>query len=44
MQSTTVSGSALIVEDPMIRRFVGGILKRNGYLVVEAELEEALRT
>jgi len=28
----------------MIRRFVGGILKRNGYLVVEAELEEALRT
>jgi DNA-binding response OmpR family regulator len=44
MQPTTASGSALIVEDPMIRRFVGGILKREGYVVVEAELEEAMRT
>jgi len=32
------------VEDPMIQRFVGGILKREGYLVVKAELHEALRT
>jgi len=28
----------------MIRKFVGGILKREGYVVIEAELEEALRT
>ena len=40
----TAHGCALVVEDPMIRRFVGSILKREGYLVVEAGLEEALRT
>jgi hypothetical protein len=28
----------------MIRRFVGGILRRAGYSVVEAGLDEALRT
>lgn len=43
MQSEIAHGCALIVEDPMIRRFVGGILKREAYLVVEAELGEALR-
>ncbi len=44
MPPKTAPGSALIVEDPLIRRFVGGILKREGYAVVEAELDEALRT
>ncbi|HEY1183483.1 MAG TPA: hypothetical protein VGE89_04805 [Bryobacteraceae bacterium] len=44
MQQKAALGCALIVEDPMIQRFVGGILKREGYLVIEAELEEALRT
>jgi CheY-like chemotaxis protein len=41
---TTAPGPVLIVEDPMIRKFVGGILKREGYVVIEAELKEALRT
>lgn len=36
--------AALIVEDPLIRKFVGGILKSKGFAVVEAELDEALRT
>jgi hypothetical protein len=40
----TAVGCVLVVEDPLIRRFVGGILKREGHLVVEAELEEAVRT
>jgi DNA-binding response OmpR family regulator len=44
MQEKDALGCALIVEDPMIRRLVGGILKREGYAVIEAELEEALRT
>jgi hypothetical protein len=44
MQPKTARGSALIVEDPLIRRFVGGILRRAGFVVVEAELDEALRT
>jgi len=35
--------AALIVEDPLIRKFVGDILKRKGFAVVEAELDEALR-
>ena len=44
MQQKAALGCALIVEDPMIRKFVGGILKREGYVVIEAELEAALRT
>jgi len=44
MPSKTAPGYVLVVEDPAIRRFVGGILKRHGHLVVEAELEEAQRT
>jgi len=44
MQQKAALGCALIVDDPIIRRFVGGILKREGYTVAEAELEEALRT
>lgn len=43
MPQTTAPGYVLIVEDPTIRRFVGGILKREGYVVVEAELGKALR-
>lgn len=44
MPQKSASGCVLIVEDPFIRRFIGGILKRQGYLIVEAELAEALRT
>ncbi|HEY9141843.1 MAG TPA: hypothetical protein VIN93_13180 [Bryobacteraceae bacterium] len=44
MPEKSASGCVLVVEDPFIRRFVGGVLKREGYLVVEAELAEALRT
>jgi CheY-like chemotaxis protein len=33
----------LIVEDPRVRRLIAGILKREAYAVIEAELEEALR-
>ncbi len=36
-------GCVLIAEDPLICRFVGGILKREGYVVVETEPEAALR-
>lgn len=44
MPEKTAAGCVLVVEDPLIRRFVGGILKREGHLVVESELEEALHT
>jgi hypothetical protein len=37
-------GCVLVVEDPLIRKFVSGILKREGHSVVEAGLEEAQRT
>jgi DNA-binding response OmpR family regulator len=33
----------LVVEDPVIQRFVSGILKREGCQVVEARAEESLR-
>ncbi len=44
MQQKSDAGCVLIVEDPLVRRFVGGILKRQGYVVLEAELADALRT
>jgi len=34
----------MVVEDPSIRRFVAGVLKRQGHQVVEAEMAEALRS
>jgi CheY-like chemotaxis protein len=43
MQSQTGRGLVLIVEDPLIQRFVGGILKRGGRLVVEADGDGALQ-
>jgi hypothetical protein len=44
MPQKTALGCALIVEDPMIQRFVGGILKRERYAAVETGLEQALLT
>jgi len=44
MQQKAALGCALIVEDPIIRRFVGGILKREGHPVAESGLEDALQT
>jgi hypothetical protein len=43
MQAKTGPGLVLIVEDPLIQRFVGGILKREGRPVVEASVDGALR-
>jgi hypothetical protein len=43
MQLKTGHGFVLIVEDPLIQRFVGGILKRGGRPVVEADGDGALR-
>lgn len=43
MEWKTAQGCVLIVEDPLIRRFVGGILTREGRSVVEAEPDQALR-
>ncbi|MGB7760824.1 MAG: hypothetical protein WBL61_13405 [Bryobacteraceae bacterium] len=40
----SASGCVLIVEDPLICRFVGGILTREGHLALETGLEDALRT
>ena len=44
MLTKTDRGCALVVEDPLIGRFVACVLKREGYSVIEAQLEEALRT
>jgi hypothetical protein len=44
MPQESTPKAALIVEDPLIRKLVGGILKREGFAVVEAEVDEALRT
>lgn len=43
MQSETGHGCVLVVEDPLIQRFVSGVLKREGHQVVEAKAEESLR-
>jgi hypothetical protein len=43
MQPRTPGGYVLVVEDPFICRFVGGILKRAGRLAFEAEHEQAVR-
>jgi len=34
----------LVVEDPLIRRFVRSLLEREGRVAVEAETDQALRT
>jgi len=43
MHPAKAPGCVLIVEDPLIRRFVRGILKRDGRVAVEVEQDEALR-
>jgi hypothetical protein len=43
MDRGQTSVRVLIVEDPLIRRFAGGILKREGYLPIDADREESLR-
>jgi CheY-like chemotaxis protein len=43
MDSRTGQGCVLVVEDPLIQRFIGGVLKREGRQVVEAKAEESLR-
>jgi len=44
MPQKTAARCVLVVEDPLIQRFVGGLLKREGRQVVESELEGALNT
>jgi len=43
MPETAAHGCVLVVEDQVIQRFVGDLLGRDGRLVVEAGIEEALR-
>lgn len=43
MQSKTGPGLVLVVEDPLIQRFVGGIFKHEGRQVVEVDRDGALR-
>ena len=43
MQSRSGHGCVLVVEDPLIQRFVSGVLRRAGHQVVEAKAEESLR-
>jgi len=35
-------GQVLIVEDPLVRRLIGGILKRSGFSVIEAGTVRAI--
>ena len=43
MDSQSDLGCVLVVEDPLIQKFIGGILKREGRQVIEAKAEQSLR-